>query len=204
MKSDSIRFDYRVIEGIIHNGAKVIDLGCGDGELIYHLAKTKNAVVQGVELNENAIYRCVEKGLSVLHSDIDNGLKGFPDKIFDYVILNQSLQEVKKVEYVIDEAFRVGDRVIIGFPNFANIKARNKLFFKGESPVTDALPYQWYETPNLRFLSIKDFKGFCKNRKIKIEREYYLGKRKQILLLPNIFAQNAIFLLSKSGQYKHG
>ncbi|MFA5858857.1 MAG: methionine biosynthesis protein MetW [Elusimicrobiota bacterium] len=191
------RFDHLIIEGIIHNGAKVVDLGCGTGELISHLADTKDAVVQGIELNENAIYKCVEKGLSVLHNDLDNGLKGFPDKTFDYVILNQSLQEVKKVEYVIDESLRVGIKVIIGFPNFAHITARATLFFGGRAPMTAALPYQWHDTPNLRFLSIYDFKNFCRWKKIKITQSCFLGKNGIVNVFPNIFALNAIFVITK-------
>lgn len=204
MASELVRPDYKFIEEIIHPGARVIDLGCGEGELIYHLENAKNTEVQGIELDEKAIYKCVEKGLSVLHSNLDDGLTGFPDKSFDYVILNQSLQQLKRVEYVLQEGFRVGSKLIVGLPNFANLAARIKLFFKGEAPVTSALPYQWFGTPNLRFLSIKDFKGFCRSRNIKIEREYYLGKSTQISFLPNIFAQNAVFVLSIAGQYKSG
>src|SRR3989339_1598639 len=136
MVSDTIRFDHQLIGKIIHEGARVIDLGCGEGDLIFHLANVKNAVVQGIELDESAIYKCVEKGLSVLHGDLDNGLNGFPDKVFDYVILNQSLQQVRKVEYVIEETFRIGAKVIIGFPNFAHLESRAKLFFAGKVPVT--------------------------------------------------------------------
>ncbi|OGS24715.1 MAG: methionine biosynthesis protein MetW [Elusimicrobia bacterium RIFOXYB2_FULL_48_7] len=197
MPYDLLRIDHRIIGEIIHRGAKVIDLGCGGGELLYHLANVKNAAVQGIELNESAIYKCVEKGLSVMHGDLDNGLSGFPDKSFDYVILNQSLQQVRKVEYVIKETFRIGNKVIIGFPNFAHLKARAMLFFGGKAPVTGALPDKWHETPNLRFLSIKDFKEFCSIRGIKVEKAYYLGKYGTISLLPNLFTRNAVFVLSK-------
>jgi len=121
---ETVRLDYRIISGIIAPDSKVLDLGCGGGELIDYLKRTKNANVQGIELDEDEIYKCVARGLSVFHGDIDDGLKSYPDKSFDYVILNQSLQEMLKIDYVIDEALRVGKKVIIGFPNFAHISAK--------------------------------------------------------------------------------
>ena len=134
MKDESMLSACRIIEKIIHNGARIIDLGCGDGELIYHLEKTKSAFVQGVELNENCIYKCVEKGLSVLHSDLDNGLNGFPNRIFDYVILNQSLQEVRRVEYVLEESFRVGGKGDCMFPQFCKHQRPHQAVFERRSP----------------------------------------------------------------------
>ncbi|HBU69230.1 MAG TPA: methionine biosynthesis protein MetW, partial [Elusimicrobia bacterium] len=176
----------------------VLDLGCGNGELLSYLVKEKNADAQGIELDENAIYQCVEKGLSVFHSDIDSGLSGYPDKSFDYVILNQSLQEIKKIDYVINEALRAGKKVIIGFPNFAHIGARFMLFFRGMAPITNSLPYRWNDTPNLRFLSVKDFEWYCSKKGIKILESHYLGARNKINLLPNLFALNVIFVITKN------
>ena len=195
MKPDVIRLDEKVIYSLIEPGAKVLDLGCGDGELLSFLAEGKKVKAQGIELDDNAIYKCVEKGLSVFHSDIDTGLPEYPDKSFDYVILNQTMQEVKKIEYVLKEALRVGKKVIVGFPNFAYLKARLMLFFGGRSPVTAALPYNWYDTPNLRFLSIKDFKGYCSRKGIRISTVRYLGPKSLTRFWPNLFASNAIFVL---------
>ena len=195
MTFNTVRLDYKVIYEIIEPGARVLDLGCGNGELIYFLAKEKNAKVQGIELSEEAIYRCVEKGLSVFHSDIDSGLMEYPDKSFDYVILNQSMQEVKKVEFVIKEAMRVGKKVIVGFPNFAYINARLRLFFSGKTPITVSLPYRWYNTPNLHFLSISDFKEYCAEKKIEILNAYYLGKKGIIKFFPNLLALNVVFVI---------
>ncbi|MDD5595753.1 MAG: methionine biosynthesis protein MetW, partial [Candidatus Omnitrophica bacterium] len=161
MKFNHVSLDYQVILGIIDPDAKVLDLGCGNGDLLFLLAKEKNAKVQGIELDEQAIYKCVEKGLSVFHSDIDSGLSEYPDKSFDYVILNQSLQQVKKAEFVLREALRVGKKVVVGFPNFANIKARGMLFFRGKAPISKSFPFHWYDSPNVRFLSISDFKDYC-------------------------------------------
>lgn len=197
MQNTLKRLDHKAIYGIIEAGARVLDLGCGDGELIYSLAKGKNVNVQGIELDEEAIYKCVEKGLSVFHIDIDSGLKGYPDKSFDYVILNQSMQETKRAEFAIVEALRVGRKAIIGFPNFAYFKARFMLFFRGKGPITNSLPYRWYNTPNLHFLSVSDFKSFCKVKDIKILKSYYLGQNYPVCFWPNLFASDAIFVITR-------
>lgn len=198
MQFNSIKLDYRVIYEIILPGSRVLDLGCGSGELLFFLAHEKNALVQGIELSEESIYKCVEKGLSVFHGDIDSGLSEYPDKSFDYVILNQSMQELKKADFVIKEALRVGKKVIVGFPNFAYYKARFMLCFRGKAPITASLPYHWYDTPNLHFLSISDFKYFCSAQNINILATYYLGKKKNVTFWPNFFALNAIFVISNS------
>lgn len=198
MKSECLKLDHRVICDIIEPGSTVLDLGCGDGELLSLLSEKRNIKGQGIEIKEEAIYKCVERGLSVFHSNIDTGLSEYPDKSFDYVILNQSLQEAKNVIFVIDEALRVGKKVIIGFPNFAYVRARMRLFFKGKTPVTRSLPYRWYNTPNLHFLSISDFVDFCREKNIKIIKALYLGKNKAIKLLPNLFALNAVFVIKNA------
>lgn len=195
MKFDNLRLDYRIIFELIKPEAKVLDLGCGTGELLFLLAKEKNVKVQGIELDEQAIYKCVEKGLSVFHSDVDSGLSDYPDKSFDYVILNQSLQQVERIEFVLAEALRVGRHVIVGFPNFANLSARLMLFFRGKAPITPSLPYYWFDTPNLRFLSINDFRNYCLQKNIKITQARYLGRKREIKLWPNLFAVNAVFVL---------
>jgi methionine biosynthesis protein MetW len=191
------RLDHQVICGIVEPGSKVLDLGCGNGELLHLLAAGQGSKVQGVEVNNDAIHACVEKGLSVFHSDIDSGLPYYPDQSFDYVILNQSLQEVKKVETVISESLRVGKKVIVGFPNFAHLEARIRMFFGGRAPIASSLPYEWYSTPNLRFLSIKDFRSFCRTKSYKILASHFLDSQGQVRVLPNLFAQNAIFVITK-------
>jgi len=191
------KLDHKVICDIIESGSKVLDLGCGTGDLLHLLAQGKQIKAQGVELNNDAIHACVEKGLSVFHSDIDSGLPYYPDQSFDYVILNQSLQEVKKVETVISEALRIGKKAIIGFPNFAHIEARILLCFGGRAPIMSSLPYSWYSTPNLRFLAVKDFRDFCREKGYKILSAHYLGARGKIHFLPNLFALNAIFVITK-------
>lgn len=195
--SEKASLDYRIITDIVEPNSRVLDLGCGNGDLLYLLAKVKNALVQGIEISEEAVYQCVEKGLSVFHSDIDSGLTDYPDKSFDYVILNQSLQEVKKIDLVMDETLRVGSKAIIGFSNFAHIGARFMMFFRGKAPITKSLPYRWFDTPNVRFLSISDFKDYCAVKGFKILQVRYLGKKNEVSFWPNLFALNAIFVIQK-------
>jgi methionine biosynthesis protein MetW len=197
MKFESVSLDHKIIYKIVEPGSRVLDLGCGDGGLMYLLAKEKGAKVQGIEIDDEAIYECVAKGLSVFHGDIDSGLKEYPDKSFDYVMLNQSMQQVKKADFVIQEGLRVGKKLIVGFPNFGHLNARSSLFFKGQTPVTPSLPYRWYNTPNLHFLTISDFRLYCIERKIRILNTYYLGNDKIVHMWPNLFATNAIFVIAK-------
>jgi methionine biosynthesis protein MetW len=198
MASKDIHLDHRIIYSIIEPASRVLDLGCGEGDLLYPLVRDKQVRAQGIELNDKAIQECVKKGLSVFQDDIENSLREYPDNSFDYVILNQSMQEVKKVDYVIQEAMRIGSKVIVGFPNFAHIKSRLMLFFRGKSPITGSLPYLWYDTPNVRFLSITDFKDFCARKNIRIVEAHYLGEKTIVRFLPNLFALNAIFVLTNN------
>lgn len=197
MESENITLDHRMIYSIVEQGSRVLDLGCGEGELLYPLVRDKQVRAQGIELDDKAIQGCVKKGLSVFHDDIENSLREFPDHSFDYVILNQSMQEVKKVDDVIQEALRIGHQVVVGFPNFAYIKSRFMLFFRGKAPVTGSLPHLWFDTPNVRFLSITDFKRFCEEKNIRIVEAHYLGENEKIRFWPNLLASNAIFVLTR-------
>jgi len=187
--------DHRVIVQLVEPNSRVLDLGCGDGSLLALLIKERNCRGTGIEIDEAKIYECVAKGLSVSHANIDSGLTDFSDKRFDYVILNESLQEILNPKSVILEALRVGRKVIIGIPNFCNASARFQIFFKGRVPVTAELPHQWYDTPNLRFLSLKDFHKFCKEFNIKIHKEIGINGNKQISFWPNLFAHIGIYLI---------
>jgi len=193
---NDIRPDHRIILEWVTPNASVLDLGCGSGDLLYLLIKNKKAHGHGIEINVEEIYKCVAKGLNILHGNLENGLEDYKDKSFDYVILNQSLQQIRQVEPVLNDALRVGKKVIVGFPNFAYYRSRLQILFGGKTPVNAALPYQWYETPNLHFLSILDFVAYCGRKKITIERRAFIGKDKQIQLFPNAFAQTGIFLIS--------
>jgi methionine biosynthesis protein MetW len=197
MKSTSNKIDHRIISNWISEGASVLDLGCGDGDLLSLLVKEKQVRAQGIEISDQAIQRCVDAGLSVFQEDIDIGLAEYAEKSFKYVILNQTLQQVKKPDFVLNEALRVGERVIVGFPNFCYITDRFQIFFKGRVPVTSSLPYEWYDTPNLHFFSIEDFKLYCKKREIIIENTSFIRRNKKIRFLPNLLGEIGLFLLKK-------
>ncbi len=192
-----MRLDHEIIADWIRQGASVLDLGCGDGELLSILVQEKDARAQGIEIDEQAIYKCVAKGLSVFHEDIEGGLSGYPDDSFDYVVMSSSLQQVKKPDVVFREALRVGKNLIVGFPNFCHYSSRLQIFFGGKVPVTPSLPYKWYDTPNLHFLSISDFIDYCRLRGLKIQASAFVSKRKRVSFLPNLFAEEGVFLLSK-------
>ncbi len=196
MQSETLPLEYKAILEWMKRGASVLDLGCGDGELLVLLVREKSVKAQGIEIDEQAIFQCVAKGLSVFHEDIDNGLSGYADKTFDYVILNQSFQEVKNPDIVLEEALRVGREVIVGFPNFAHYLARFQIFFKGKTPVTPSLPYAWYDTPNLHFLSVSDFIEYCRKKDIKIRKSFFIRRNRRAVIFPNLFAQTGIFLIS--------
>ena len=196
MNQSPYRIDQEIISGWVSAGASVLDLGCGDGELLSLLVRKKNVQAQGIELSDQAIHQCVAAGLSVFQEDIDTGLSEYGDKSFDYVVLNQTFQQVKKPDFVLKEALRVGTKTIVGFPNFVHISARFQIFFGGKVPVTKALPYEWYDTPNLHFLSISDFKEYCRKRSIRVEGSDFIRKNKRVTLFPNLFAEIGLFLLS--------
>lgn len=190
--------EFQTICSYIKERSSVLDLGCGDCELLHRLVKNKNVKAQGIEINEKEIYKCVKKGVSVLHEDIEYGLSEYKDKSFDYIVLQQSLSEVvKQPDKVIQEALRVGRKVIISFSNFAHYSARLQIFLKGRTPITPSLPYSWYDTPNLHFLSLSDFIEYCKERKIKIEKKTYLGTKRKAIFLPNFCALVGIFMISQ-------
>ena len=198
MTQINCKLEHKVISGWISSGASVLDLGCGDGELLELLIREKQVHAQGIELSDQAIQKCVAGGLSVFQEDIDTGLSEYGDKSFDYVILNQTFQQVKKPDFVLKEALRVGNKTIVGFPNFVNASARFQIFFKGRVPVTKSLPYEWYDTPNLHFLGILDFKEYCRKRDIKVEDSAFIRKNRRVKLFANLFAELGLFLLMSS------
>ncbi len=197
VKNKNILLSHIKINDIVTKRAKVLDLGCGNGDLMYLLEQNKQANTQGVEISEEAIYKCVEKGLCVMHSDIDGALDFYKDDTFDFVILSQSLQQVTRTDEVLKQCLRIGKQVIVAFPNFAHITVRCKLFFGGRAPVTKALPYGWNDTPNIRCLSIKDFEIFCKEKGYKVVEKYFITNSRYCHVMPNLFAQQAIFVITK-------
>lgn len=196
MTKHQSKLEHRIISDWIKEFSSVLDLGCGSGELTKILVKEKHVRAQGIEIDEQEIHKCVANGLSVFQQDIDTGLTEYSDKSFDYVILSQTLQQVKKPEFVLKEALRVGKQAMVSFPNFVYYPARFQIFFRGKVPLTPSLPHEWYETPNLHFLSISDFIKYCARKKISIEDSVYITKNKEIHIFPNFFAELGLFLIS--------
>lgn len=195
------RVDVNWIFDLVPPNCRVLDLGCGDGELLARLISEKGVRASAVEISQDGILQCVAKGLDVCQVDIDKGLQDFADNSFDYVILNQTLQAVHNPDLVIREMLRVGRHGIVGFPNFGHWRVRWQLLFGGHAPRTRSLPFHWYNSPNIRVLSLKDFKEFCTKSGIRILREVNLiprgGQGTVARLMPNLFAEICIFVLQK-------
>lgn len=197
-----IHINYTVITEIIDEKSKVLDLGCGNGELLKKLITEKKVTGTGIEIDQNYAIEAISKGLSIIRGDIDEGLKQFNDKEYDWVVLNQTLQSTQKPEFVIDEMLRISKKVIVSFPNFGYWKVRFYLFFKGKMPKSKTLPFEWYDTPNIHLLTIDDFFEYCKKRDIKITQKIYLkqGKIRRNPLFKfnaNFFTDEAIFVIEK-------
>lgn len=194
-----VRVDYELIDQMIPTASRVLDLGCGDGELMCRLIQDKNVVAEGIELDENLTVHCVRRGLSVIHHDIERGLEMYPDNTFDYAILSQTIQTLHHPEKVLLELHRAARKVIVSFPNFAHWLCRSQLMFTGNAPRTKQLPFSWYNSPNIHFLSLKDYDRFCAELDIQIERRIPLGKKtsQPVRILSNLFASQAVYVTSK-------
>ncbi len=199
MKRGRNRIDYEIIADLVEQNARVLDLGCGDGELLDLLAHEKHVTGQGIEIDEGNITRCTARGVNVIHGNLDEGLADFQTGSFDYVVLNQTLQVVMKPDYVLKEMVRVGKKGIVGFPNFAYLRVRLQLMFTGLMPTTPELPYQWYNTPNIHLLTVKDFERFAAEKGIEIIKRIFI--RGSLLLspylFPNLLAKSAIYVIKQ-------
>ncbi len=201
-ETKGLRLNYTIITEIIDKGAKILDLGCGDGTLLKKLIDEKNVHGIGVEIDQNSAISAIEKGLSVIQGNIDEGLKEFSDKEYDWVILNQTVQSTDKPDYVIEEMLRVGKKVVVSFPNFAYWKVRFYLFFKGRMPKSKVLPFEWFDTPNIHLLTINDFYEFCHKRNINILQSVYMTRAKVrhgvlIRAISNFFTEEVMFVISR-------
>lgn len=190
------RVDYDMIVDLVEQGSRVLDIGCGDGELLCRLIAQKDVHGVAMEKAQGNIVTCVRRGLPVIQADIDKGLLELPDQSFDYVILSMTLQILKQPDFVLREMLRVGRKCIVSFPNFGHWRVRRDAFFDGRAPVTRNLPYSWYDTPNRHVLTIKDFREFCAAKDVVIEKEIPLYAEGQVHLLPNLFAEEALYVLT--------
>lgn len=187
------RTDFDIITSWIPDGARVLDLGCGDGALLNHLATTKAAHGYGIENDNASLIACINNRVNVIQSDLEAGLKDIADASFDVVILSQTLQAIKHTEPVISEMLRVGREAIVTFPNFGYWKHRIQIAVSGKMPVSDDLPYQWYDTPNVHLFTINDFEAFCQARQYRVLNRRVLAGVKETLLLPNLTGSLALY-----------
>ena len=195
-----MRIDLNEIQHWITQGSRILDLGCGDGTLLKFLIDTKQVQGYGLEIDAEQINTCIDKGLNVIEQNLDRGLGNFADKSFDTVIMTQALQTLHFPHLVLDEMLRVGKECIVTFPNFGHWKARFYLATRGRMPVSDLLPYEWYDTPNIHFCTFKDFEVLCRERNIKVIHRQVVNEQSGQTLkdfMPNLFGETAIYHLSK-------
>jgi methionine biosynthesis protein MetW len=192
---------YEEMIKVIEEGSRVLDLGCGNGEFLNLLYERKKIYGLGIDISTEEVLNCIKKGVSVIQEDIDEGLVKYKDDSYDYVILSETLQTVKKPDFVLNQMLRVGKKGIISFPNFAHWKNRLIFAFRGIMPKSDVLPFDWYNTPNIHLLTIRDFKDFCAANNIGILKEIYLtrsGKKAGAIFgQENLLAEEGIFILQR-------
>ncbi|CAA7619814.1 SAM-dependent methyltransferase [Candidatus Terasakiella magnetica] len=200
----NLRIDLKMIADMVEPGSRVLDVGCGEGALLDWLGQNKNVDGRGIELSMAGVSAAVAHGLSVIQGDADTDLKDYPSGAFDYVILSQTLQATYEPRTVLSNMLRIGRRAIVSFPNFGHWRVRLHLLLHGAMPVTDTLAYQWYDTPNIHFCTIRDFLNLCRELGIKVERSIALGSDGRALPIPgsegiaNLLAEQGLFVLSRA------
>jgi len=199
-----MRFDLQIIASLVAPQTRVLDLGCGRGDLLEYLQKNKQVEGYGIEIDEKEVIEGIEKGNSIVQGDLNVETRDFANQSFDYVILSQTLQQVYDPERVIEEMLRIGKKGIVSFPCFNHVAIKLQLLFTSQAPITKELPYEWYNTPNIRVITWRDFREFCSDRQIKILRQFAIATHhraesgKIVRWLPNWFSKYGIFLLSRS------
>lgn len=201
--TDAIRFDLQVIADWIEPGSRVLDLGCGKGDLLAWLTTNKQITGTGIEMDKEKAAYCIARGLSVLQGDLNEEVEDYPDKSFDYVILSQTLQQIFEPARLLYSLSRIGRRVIVSFPNFSHYSIRLQLLLKGVAPKNDQLPYSWYDTPNIRVITLSDFKNFARDVGYTIVKEIAINTNSAnsagniVRYFPNLRATYGIFVIEK-------
>ena len=191
------RSDYAIISELIAPNTRVLDLGCGEGELLEWLQRNKGVDARGVELIGSRVQRAIARGVSVYQGDIDQGLADYPEGAFDYIILSQTLQEVRSPLRVLRDMLRVGRRAIVAFPNFGHWSVRLAHLWTGRAPKTKLFPHDWYNSPNIHFLTVHDFESLAGKMQWPVERAIYLSGDSEVNLFPNLMAEVGVFLIRK-------
>ena len=190
------RSDYAIISQLIEPNTRVLDLGCGEGELLAWLKEHKNVDARGVELAGARVQKAIARGVSVYQGAMESALSDYPERAFDYVILSQTLQETRDPLHVLKGMLRIGTRAIVAFPNFGHWSVRLSHLWSGRAPKTDLFPHDWYDSPNIHFLTVLDFETLAKRQNWQVERRIFLSGHRQVRLFPNLTAEVAVFLVS--------
>lgn len=190
------RRDYAIIGELVEPGTRVLDLGCGEGELLAWLKENKNVNGRGVELTGARVQKAIARGVSVYQGDLESALEDYPDKAFNYVILSQTLQETRDPLRVLRGMLRIGRRGIVAFPNFGHWRVRMAHLWTGRAPKTGLFPHDWYDSPNIHFLTVLDFEALTQTEKWRVERRIFLAGNREVHVYPNLMAEVAVFLFS--------
>ena len=200
---DLMKKEFKIIADLIEKNSRVLDVGCGDGELMSFILNNISNDIRGIEISKGNVQKCISKGLTVIEGDAEKDLFQFPDSSYDFVVLSQTLQAFLNPEKVLDELLRVGRKAIVTIPNFGHWRVRLNLLLKGTMPITKTLPHKWHNTPNLHMCTIKDFSNFCEDKKINfikslaLNKERVLNISKSNLEIRNFFSDLGIFLIQK-------